>query len=210
MDYSDLPMYQPRRVWSHGKSGGDQTHKLVFTYTYNIPALSRVSASPVTRWVFDNWQVSGITMFASGMPSGVGFSTTDGADLTGGADGQRIIVTGKAQLPHGERNLMRMFNTSVFARPARLDPGNAPKDVWRGPGRNNWDVTLFKNFPIRSEERVLQFRWELYNVFNHTQFSGVDSTARFDPAGAQVNGRFGQATSARMPRIMQVSLRFRF
>ena len=172
--------------------------------------LSKVLASPVTRWVFDNWQVSGITMFASGMPSGIGLALSDGADLTGGGDGQRVVVTGKAPLPHGERAFSRWFNTSVFARPAKGDPGNAPKDVFRGPGRNNWDVTLFKNFPLKSEERVLQFRWEFYNVLNHTQFAGVDSSARFDAAGNQINGLFGQATSARTPRIMQVSLRFRF
>jgi hypothetical protein len=65
--------------------------------------LSKVLASPVTRWVFDNWQVSGITMFASGMPSGIGLALSDGADLTGGGDGQRVVVTGKAPLPHGER-----------------------------------------------------------------------------------------------------------
>jgi hypothetical protein len=210
MDYTGLPMYRPRRVWSYGKSDYDQTHKLVVTYTYNIPKLSQVWENPVARHVFDDWQVSGITMFASGMPSGVGFSTTDGADLTGGGDGQRIIVTGNAQLPHGDRNLLQMFNTAVFARPAKGDPGNAPRDVFRRPGRNNWDVTLFKNIPIRSEARVLQLRWELYNVFNHAQFNAVDSTARFDPAGAQVNGRFGQPTSAFASRIMQVSLRFRF
>ena len=210
MDYTGLPMYRPVRVWSYGKSDYDQTHKLVVTYTYNLPKLSRVWENLVARHVFDNWQVSGITMFASGMPSGLGFSTTDGADLTGGGDGQRIIVTGKAQIPHGERNVLRMFDTSVFARPARGDPGNAPKDVFRRPGRNNWDVTLFKNLPIKREDRVLQLRWELYNVFNHAQFNAVNSTARFDPAGAQVNGLFGQATSAFTPRIMQVSLRFRF
>jgi hypothetical protein len=167
-------------------------------------------ASPVTRWVFDNWQVSGITMFASGMPSGVGFSTTDGTDQTGGGDGQRIIVTGKAQRPHGERTMLRWFDTSVFARPGMNDVGNAPKDVIRGPGRNNWDVTLFKNFPVKSEQRVLQFRWEFYNVFNHTQFSGVNTTAQFDATGKQVNGLFGTATAARSPRVMQVSLRLRF
>ena len=103
-----------------------------------------------------------------------------------------------------------MFVTSVFARPGLRDFGNAPKDVYRGPGINNWDVTLFKNFPIGNERRTLQVRWEFYNVPNHTQFSGVDDTARFDPAGNQVNGRFGQATSARTARIMQASLRLRF
>jgi hypothetical protein len=98
----------------------------------------------------------------------------------------------------------------VFARTQKGDFGNAPKDVFRGPGLNNWDISVLKNFPIGSEARYFQLRWEMYNAFNHTQFAGVDATARFDPQGTQVNTRFGQAISARMPRIMQVSLRFTF
>ena len=50
----------------------------------------------------------------------------------------------------------------------------------------------------------------MYNAFNHTQLQGVDNAARFDAAGAQVNGRFGQAISARSPRVMQASIRFVF
>jgi hypothetical protein len=88
--------------------------------------------------------------------------------------------------------------------------GNAAKNQFRGPGINNWDMAIFKNFPIREQMR-LQFRWELYNVFNHTQFSGLDATARFDPAtGEQVNRRFGEFTGARDPRQMQLALRFYF
>ncbi len=69
---------------------------------------------------------------------------------------------------------------------------------------------MFKDFPLGKEGRVFQLRWEAYNVFNHTQYLGVDNNARFDTAGNQVNGRFGQVISARNPRIMQVSLRVTF
>ncbi|HET8548523.1 MAG TPA: carboxypeptidase regulatory-like domain-containing protein [Bryobacteraceae bacterium] len=210
MDYSGIPMYRPLRVWSYGKSGSDQTHAMVLNYMWDVPKASRLWQNVLVRQALDNWQVSGITAFVSGQPSGVGFSTTDGADLSGGGDGTRIIVTGKAQLPHGERRFDRWFDTSVFARPAKGDPGNAPKDVFRGPGHNNWDISLVKRFLLLSESRSLQFRWEMYNAFNHTQFSGVDSTARFDPEGKQVNGRFGQVTSTRSARVMQASLRFTF
>jgi hypothetical protein len=50
----------------------------------------------------------------------------------------------------------------------------------------------------------------MYNVLNHTQFNEIDGTARFDPAGNQVNAAFGEATSARNPRIMQGSIRLSF
>ncbi len=210
MDYGNLPMFRPARVWSYGKADFDQTHIFSFNYTYDLPKVSRLWNNPVTRFGLDNWEVSGITTFASGVPGGVGFSTTDGTDQTGGGDGQRIIVTGNANLAHGERGVQRMFDPTVFQRPGVGDFGNAPKDVYRGPGINNWDVTLFKNFPLKSEHRVLQVRWEFYNVPNHTQFSDMDDTARFDQTGKQINTRLGQPIGARSARIMQVSLRLRF
>jgi hypothetical protein len=79
----------------------------------------------------------------------------------------------------------------------------------RGPGINNWDVALFKNFSIR-EGLKAQFRSEFYNAFNHTQFSTFDSTARFDANGNQVNSQFGQFTAARDPRIVQLAIRLQF
>jgi hypothetical protein len=78
------------------------------------------------------------------------------------------------------------------------------------PGLNNWDLTFLKRIPLGSEQRSLQFRCEMYNAFNHTQYLGVDSAARFDVAGNQVNQRFGQVTSTRLPRIMQFGLHFYF
>jgi hypothetical protein len=209
-EQSTVSTYAPRRVWNYGKSAFDQTHNLVFNYIWDVPKLSRQWDNPAVRLVFDNWQVAGFTAFVSGQPSGVGFSTVDGADITGGGDGARIIVTGKAPLSYGERSFLRWFDTSVFSRPPRGSSGNAPKDVFRQPGINNWDISLFKNFPILSDERYLQFRWEMYNAFNHTQFQTVDSTARFDAQGNQVNMRFGQVTAARAARVIQLSLRFTF
>ena len=72
------------------------------------------------------------------------------------------------------------------------------------------DVSFVKKIPLKNERQFFSLRWEMYNALNHTQFSGVDTTARFDPAGAQVNATFGQVTSTRAPRIMQASLRFTF
>jgi len=104
-----------------------------------------------------------------------------------------------------------MFNTAVFVMSGLNDAGNAARDLYRGPGLINSDVTLFKNLPIKSEKRAIQLRWEVYNIFNHTNFSSVDNAARFNPATlAQTNATFGKATAARNPRLMQASLRFSF
>lgn len=210
MDESGIPVYRPLRVWSYGKNGGDQTHSFVANYTYDLPKLSNIAKNAVVHHLFDGWQISGIVALVSGQPSGVGYSTTDGADITGGGDGSRIIVNGKAQLDHGSKTFLRWFDTSVFSRPPVGNPGNAPKDVIRGPGFSNTDISFIKKIPLKNERRVLSLRWELYNALNHTQFSGVNTTARFDPAGAQVDTTFGQVTSTRQPRVMQGSLRFTF
>jgi hypothetical protein len=102
------------------------------------------------------------------------------------------------------------FNAAAFARPGLNDPGNAGKYDARSPGVNNWDLALSKKFPLKNEKRYLQFRWEAYNAFNHTQYATLNVTARFDPLGNQVNPLFGEVISTRTPRVMQGSLRFTF
>ena len=89
--------------------------------------------------------------------------------------------------------------------------GNGHKDIIRLPGVNNTDITLFKRFPFSGGRRNVQvIRWEVYNLFNHTQFNGIDTTARFAATGEQVNPTFGQVTSTRSPRVMQGAVRIVF
>ncbi len=118
-------------------------------------------------------------------------------------------MTGDAQLSGNDQDLTRWFDTSVFARPERGQVGNGRKDEIRLPGLNDTALTVTKHFRV-SGARALQFRWEIYNLFNQVQFQRVDTTARFDAQGRQVNTRFGQVISARAPRVMQASLRFTF
>ena len=80
----------------------------------------------------------------------------------------------------------------------------------RGPGLTNFDLTLFKNIPLGADRRRLQLRWEVYNLFNQVQFNGVNTTARFDAQGNQVNQLFGQVISTRTPRVMQAAVRIVF
>lgn len=218
MNYADgdrdaIATYRPARIWNYGKAGFDQTHVLVINYTWDLPRASQLWDNIVVKSIFDNWQVSGITAFASGTPSGISFTTVDNADITGGGDGARVVVVGNPILARGERGFDRWFDTTVFRRPARGDFGNAPKDVFRLPGTNNWDISLFKKIPLRGERMFLQLRWELYNAFNHTQFSGVDTAARFDTEAngfRQISTSFGRVTAARDPRLMQMSVRLTF
>jgi hypothetical protein len=221
-----IATYQNPDIWNYGYSSYDQTHVAVISYVWDIPRASARWNNAFTRSVLDNWQFSGLTTLASGTPVYVTYTTVDGADITGGGDTTRFNggpgtqspaagsgvpnLIGDPNLPSGQQSLTQWFNTAAFARPARGDAGNSPKDVIRGPGVTNSDVTLFKNIPFGASGRRLQLRWEIYNVFNQVQFATVDATARFDAAGTQVNTRFGQVITTRAPRVMQIALRVVF
>ena len=204
-----LPLYQPLHSWSYGLDPADQTHNMVFNFIYNVPDASKVLPNPAVRAVLDHWVLSGVAQFATGQPVALSFSTVDGTNLTGGGDAQRMDVCGSAY-SGSIHTFSQWFNTAAFCRPGLNDPGNEGKYDIRNPGVNNWDMALAKNFPIKSEKRYFELRWEAYNAFNHTQFAGLNTAARFDINGNQTNTLFGTVTSTRTPRVMQGSLRFTF
>ncbi|MBI4873960.1 MAG: carboxypeptidase regulatory-like domain-containing protein [Acidobacteria bacterium] len=208
-DTNSVSALVPVRVWNYGLSDFDRTHILKINWLWDVPKAPLANA--VLDRVVNGWQLSGIASFVSGNPMSVGYGTTTAIDITGTpTQGARIVVLGSPVLPKSERTFDRYFDTEVFRLPAVGTFGNAARTLLRGPGVNNWDIALFKNIPVREKMRF-QFRWETYNTFNHTQFSGLDTTARFDPAtGEQVNARFGELTGARDARIMQLALRFLF
>jgi hypothetical protein len=177
---------------------------------YDLPKVGARLGWKPAGWVLDNWQISGITSFTSGSPFTPGFSTVDGQDITGSTDGARIRVVGDADLPGSDRNFFRNFNTAAFARPGLRDFGNAGVGILRGPGVNNWDLNISKRVPLYSEKRYIQFRTELFNAWNHTQFSDLYTSARFDATGRQVDPNFGAFSGARSPRIIQFSLKLIF
>ena len=209
-DTSGLSPYFDWSSRNYGPAGFDRRHVFVANYIYEIPNLGKRFNNKPLGWVTDNWQISGITSFISGSPFTPGFSTTDGQDITGSSEGARVNIIGDTYLPKEERSFGRNFNTAAFARPALRDFGNAGVNSMYGPGVNNWDISVSKRFPLFSEARYIQFRGEFFNVWNHTQFSGMDTTARFNPAGQQVNLNFGAFTGARDPRLIQLSLRLNF
>jgi len=76
-----------------------------------------------------------------------------------------------------------------------------PRSVCCGPGINNWDFTLSKKIPV-TESKYFQFRTDVFNVFNKTQF--------FNPDGNFSNTTFGQVLQAHDPRLIQLALKFYF
>ncbi len=208
-DFDGVSPYFPYMDRNYGPLSFDLTHTMVINYTWNLP-------NPGKRWdikpldyILGNWQVSGITSFMSGTPFTPGMSLSDSADLTGSTEGARITLLSDPYLPPGERTFARNYNTGAFARTPKMGFGNAGVNILRGPGINNWDVSVSKRMMF-GEDRYVQFRTELFNAFNHTQFSGYDNGARFDATGKQINANFGAFNGAREPRRIQLSLRVMF
>src|SRR5262245_17244313 len=228
------PFIDPRSR-NYGRAGFDRTHNFVVNYVYRVPGLSKHWNNGFTRQALDGWEVSGITSFVSGAPSGIGYSLVQARDLPGASGGgvdSRAVRIAKPVLTSDQRDKtcahsFASTNTAAQAtavgchlnvnsvRPPTdagdFGRGNAAKDLFRLPGTNNWDISLFKNFNLAREGKVrLQYRLEMYNAFNHTQFTGVDTTGRFDANGNQVNALFGSYTSAANARRIVMGLKLNF
>lgn len=217
-DTTDLSTLVSPKVRNYGLAGFDRTHILKGNWIWNLPRGSRLlprrgMALQAGKFLLDGWQVSGILTLVSGAPMGVSLSLTSGnANNWSGSptDAARPDHIANANLEKSQKTFYRALNTEAFALPPQGTLGNAAKYVFRGPGRNNWDVSLFKTF--RATERVrAQFRFESYNMANHPQFSAVDTAARFDVrTGNLTPTTFGQYTNAYLPRRMQAALRITF
>jgi len=236
-DQGGVSTFVSRRQFDYGEATYDRTHVFAANYLWSIPEPK--TGHRLLKAVAGGWQISGITRFQSGAPLSlttslkVGCSipnapcaaTTSnnfGTDITGGGDPWRAVMASNPVLSSDQRGVNQWFNTSVFSPPALaqqvtdmagvlrvLALGNTPKTFARGPGIANTDVALFKNIQL-TEKVKAQLRFEGYNAFNHTQFSGVGTTAQWDQSGAQVNTSFGRITSARDPRILQLAIRLQF
>jgi len=228
-DETNVSIARPLKAWHYAPLSQSQTHELVINYTWDIPKASRLWNNAVIRTLFDGWQLSGENAFVSGEWDRLNITTTDNFDFTGGTGGTGANIGGGGSqelrvvrpnivgdLLGGDRNATpgapgSWLNPAAVARPAKGDPGNASRYSYQNPPIDNWNLAFFKNFSLGGNgKRRLQLRWEMYNVLNHTQFSAIDNTARFDAAGNQVNASFGEATATRKPRIMQGSVRLSF
>jgi hypothetical protein len=187
------------------------TQNFVANWVWTIPNGSKMWNTGLGKALLDNWQLSGVATFQSGAPLGINYTLVNSVDITGSVtEPSRVNVIADPNLPADQRSFYRNFNTNAFAPPTVGTSGNANKVVIRGPGINDWDLALFRSFVFGRERARIQLRWETYNTFNHTQFSGLDNNARFDSTGKQVSQSFGSYTSAYDPRTMQVALKISF
>ncbi|HYT18713.1 MAG TPA: carboxypeptidase-like regulatory domain-containing protein [Candidatus Polarisedimenticolia bacterium] len=185
-------------VYDVGPSGYDRTHVAVVDFIYDIPLL-RHSQSRLVRSTVGGWQVSGIVTMESGVPLNV--NLTGGQQGNGVGGNNRPNLTGTISYPKtpvaGVNQGIQYFDPTAFTAPAAGAWGTLGHNALRGPGRDNWNMSLFKTFTL-SESRGSRFelRFESFNTWNHTQFNVVDTGLG--------NSRFGRFTSAFDPRILQL------
>ncbi len=203
--------YNPRL--SRGLSAFDSTHNFVISYNYRLPFDKIETAKALTH----GWEISGVTSFSTGLP--ITLAETDDRALTGTGFGGPIVLpvdtpnfsggsVGKTD-PRNNPNHY-FFNIQNFSQSAIGVEGNANRRFFHGPGINNWNMAIKKITPIR-ESLSLEFRAELFNVFNHAQFVNPSGLVP-GPLGTSASPltNFGQVTVARDPRLAQLGLKLNF
>jgi hypothetical protein len=143
-------------------------------------------------YVLGHWQVSGLVQMQVGYPYNVSQANTLG--LFNGA--QYVTALSNPSLPRDQRTVAKWFNPAAFAITPQDQLGNAPRASLFGPGQNNWDIAVQRVFPIK-EKLQFKLRVDMFNSFNHPQFSNLNTTIT-SPA-------FGSVTSDLGPRAMDVA-----
>lgn len=192
---------------NRASSNFDQRHILNISYVYDLPFFRK--SSGLTKTLLGGWQWSGIIRSQSGIPINVDNTVFgDNAGTGNGVEGRSSVSRPDlAGDPHSASCTPTpgpgplLFNPCAFAAPRGLTFGNTPRNFLNLPYRTNFDMGIFKHFEIK-ESKAIEFRWETFNTFNHTQFSGIDSDFG--------SSTFLTATSAHDPRIMQFALKFLF
>jgi Carboxypeptidase regulatory-like domain len=176
----------------------DMRHRLTLSYLWALPVgkgKALLNRGGITNVVLGGWQTNGILTVQSGLP----FSPVLQTSTTNTGTGSRPNVSGTVTYP---KTLQQWFTPAAFSSPALYTYGNAGRDILTGPGRINWDMSLFKDFVIHEQMR-LQFRAEAFNIFNHPQFALPNPNIG--------NAQAGQITSTvGNPRQLQMGLRFQF
>jgi outer membrane receptor protein involved in Fe transport len=196
----------------------DARHRFVVSYYWDLPVRKY---NGFAGKLFDGWAFSGITTYQTGFPIRITSSADNELmnsfdfELPGEPD---QLAPFSHQSP--QKNANYYFNPQLFtenatdptcggnAYPGCYDPsllgrvGSAPRTICCGPGISETDMVVIKNIPV-TERTHFEFRAEVFNVFNHTQF--------YNPDGNSTDGsQFGQVTQVKDPRLMQFALKFYF
>ena len=211
-DSGFLNSYDLRDSWA--SSNFDQRNAFSLSYVWAMPFFK--NADSWKRTLLAGWQFSGITIAQSGTPFTVVNGTTysDAAGVGNGLNnGSRPDLVGNPYDVGNRNNGGRgpqYLNPAAFATPTGLTFGTLGRNTFYNPGRLNFDMGLFKRFAI-NETMGFEFRWETFNTFNHTQYSGVNTSMDTTNPGDNLDSSgFLHMSGAHAPRRMQLGLRFYF
>jgi hypothetical protein len=191
---------------TRASSNFDQRHLLHISYVYDLPGLN---TNGFTKTALSGWQLSGITLFETGTPFSINPNAFGDAAGVGNAVGRGAFADVVGD-PHGSTAGIvarpgaigpLLFNSNAFVNPTGLTFGNSGRNFLNRPNRTNFDMGLYKRFKIR-ENTNFELRAEAFNVFNHTEFTGVNSTV------GRVN--FLRPSGAHQGRVMSLGGRLSF
>jgi len=192
---------------SRGLSAYDMRHNFVTSLHYSVPTLK---SKGLLHAAAEGWAVAGIARFTSGLPVTL-FNNNDTSllgTIPNGINNNGVDTpewTGASlSLNTNPRNGRAIFDASQLTLPALGTMGNARRRFFSGPGMENLDATLSRNFHVH-DGHTLELRVEAFNAINHAQFFGAAAVE-----GNISSGTFGQAVSAMPPRLMQLALRYSF
>lgn len=191
--------FQYPNLNDRGEAGLSHRNRFVFSGIWDP---SYGATWPVwSKTVLTGWRISGIATLESGdRLTAINVQTT-AADYAGFDE---LNVSGSPNLSHGAKSFSNQFNTAAFSAPPNGTRGNSGLGTIQGPGQNNVDLSLAKDFNIY-KTLVSELRADSFNAFNHTQWNAAQTVY------PNANGiPFGQASGAREARITQVSLKLSF
>ncbi len=195
-----------------GDADLDRRHILVANAVYVLPSFE--DTGRLGRAVLGDWQLNIIASFYGGTPLDI----TSGANTAGlsGANNQRPdLVPGVPIFLDGDNDPTTLLNPAAFALPAAGTFGSLGRGTIRGPGIRNVDFSINKNFRL-GERYGVQFRAEVFNIFNHVNFIGADTNIAFQDNrneanfGQSTNGSFGTLNATAAAREIQFGLKFTF
>jgi hypothetical protein len=222
----------------YGPASFNNYQRFIISYSYDLPFGKGMTG--IEGKLVNGWNVSGVTVVQDGNPitiidsrNGAAYGTNGTGTDSGFSRAQLCsgATVGDIKTPGGtQKNLNNYFNKAAFCLAPDVpnsavvigptgpeiptDYGNLAPGVVTGPGEFNWDVSIIKTTPIFGEGKVLQFRTEFYNAFNHAQFGNptgafaVGSPLELPNVGAANFGIIN--TSSVNPRIIQFALKFLF
>jgi len=181
---------------SRGEINWSHRHRLLLQTIYQPNYGAHLSS--YLRPVLGGWHVSAIATFESGDAltalNGVN-QANDYAPYNGLGN---LDMVRNPNFPHSQRSFAEYFDTSAFVVPPTNVQGTASPGVIRGPGQNNWDISVGKNIAF-TERLHAEIRADMYNAFNHTQWNSIST---------QLNGStgpFGEVTGSREGRIIELA-----